>query len=255
MARSPKRRIPATRDELGLGGFRQPAEEQGLPLDELSAALVRLMDKGDDPYQPLPASGSTGEASSLLEELDIPTPAETDVCPVTPKSILEAMLFVGSPHNEPLTSSQVAGMMRGVRPQEIEAYVTELNEAYREQGCPYQIVSEGAGYRMVLRDEFASLRDKFYHRIKEARLSQSAVDVLAIVAYRQPMTREQVDALRGKPSGGVLSQLVRRQLLRIERSSEAARQPHYRTTERFLKLFGLQNLAELPQSQDDDRAP
>ena len=105
----------------------------------------------------------------------------------------------------------------------------------------------------TLRDEYAPLRDKFYGRIKEARLSQAAVDVLAIVAYRQPLTRDQIDTLRGKPSSGVLAQLVRRGLLRIERPQDAPRRPQFYTTDRFLQLFGLQSLVELPRSQDEDK--
>ena len=75
---------------------------------------------------------------------------------------------------------------------------------------------------------------KFYGRVKEARLSQAAVEVLAVVAYRQPLTRDEIDALRGRPSGGLLAQLVRRQLLRIERPEDRPRQPKYLTTDRFL---------------------
>ncbi len=63
------------------------------------------------------------------------------------------MLFVGHPQNEPLTNKQVASLMRGVRPSEIDALVRELNRDYRARGCPYWIVAEGAGYRLALRDE------------------------------------------------------------------------------------------------------
>ena len=163
------------------------------------------------------------------------------------------MLFVGHPNNEPLTSRQVAGLMRGVRPQEIDALVNELNATYREEGCPYHIVSVGTGYQLALHEQYAPLRDKFYGRVKDARLSQAAVEVLAIVAYRQPIGREEIDALRGKPSSGVLSQLVRRRLLRIERQSEPPRRTDYFTTDRFLELFGLQSLDDLPQSEDESR--
>ena len=198
------------------------------------------------------APGVPGDGDSVYAFEDSIT---GDECPVSPRTILEAMLFVGRSTNEPLTSTQVAAMMRGVRPQEIDSLVTELNAAYdEEEGCPYGIVSTGSGYRLTFLKECAPLRDKFHGRVKEARLSQSAVDVLAIVAYRQPLTRDEIDNLRGKASGGVLAQLVRRRLLRMERRDEAPKQPHYFTTDRFLKLFGLQQLSDLPQSQDDDQA-
>ena len=241
--------------DLDLDGFRRPPEEQGLALDELSAAFSQLLEQGRDPYDPDDQAGSAeAEAAGTLEPFsDASVPADA-ACPVTPRSILEALLFVGNPHNEPLTSAHVSSLMRGVRPQEIDSLVVELNEQYDAEGCPYRIGSAGSGYQLALREEYASLRDKFYGRVKEARLSPAAVEVLAIVAYRQPLTRDEIDALRGRPSGGVLAQLVRRQLLRIERPADRPRQPKYLTTDRFLTLFGLESLAELPQSQDLDRA-
>ncbi len=171
-------------------------------------------------------------------------------CEVSPRTILEAMLFVGHPENQPLTSEQVASLMRGVRAQEIDELVVELNRSYDEEGCPYRIESVGAGYQLVLRDEFHSLRDVFYGRVKAAKLSQAAVDVLAIVAYKQPLTREEMDALRGRPSGSLLAQLVRRQLLRVERPHDKPRTPRFWTTDRFLQLFGLESLRDLPSTPD-----
>ena len=206
---------PDPDSDLGLGDFCAPAEEHGVSLDELAAAFAGVMDKGSDPYEQPPATTAVASEEPLAIEEE---PASANDCSITPKTILEAMLFVGHPNNEPLTSRQVAALMRGVRPQEIDALVNELNATYREEGCPYHIVSVGAGYQLALHEQYAPLRDKFYGRVKDARLSQAAVDVLAIVAYRQPISREEIDALRGKPSSGVLSQLVRRRLLRIERS-------------------------------------
>jgi segregation and condensation protein B len=144
-------------------------------------------------------------------------------------------------------------MMRGVRSDEIDELVQDLNAKYQADGCPYSIVSVGAGYQLALRPEFGSLRDVFYGRIREVRLSQPVVDVLAIVAYHQPVGQETIDRLRGKPSGAILSQLVRRDLLAIERPPEKKSQPHYRTTERFLDLFDLDALSDLPRSQEIDR--
>jgi segregation and condensation protein B len=171
-------------------------------------------------------------------------------CELSPKSILEAMLFVGHPQNEPLTAKQVSSLMRGVLPEEIDELVRELNEQYDSECTPYRVASEGAGYRLVLRDEFSALREQFYGRVKEAKLSQSVIDTLAIVAYHQPVGLKEVDQLRGKPSGGILSQLVRRQLVKIERSPDKPRDIKYRTTSRFLDLFSLDSLEDLPRSQE-----
>lgn len=259
----PRRR--KQQDSLGVSLLQSPpSEDTGLPLDELTEAYAQLIARGHDPYEPLPDpeagpsvflededSEEAEDASDAADGEEAEEVAGVEAaCEVSPQTILEAMLFVGHPENQPLSSEQVASLMRGVRAQEIDELVAELNRSYDEQGCPYCIESAGAGYRLVLRDEFHSLRDVFYGRVKAAKLSQAAVDVLAIVAYKQPLTREDVDALRGRPSGSLLAQLVRRQLLRIERPHDQPRKPQFWTTDRFLQLFGLQSLRELPQTPE-----
>jgi segregation and condensation protein B len=166
---------------------------------------------------------------------------------------MEAILFVGHPTGEPLTSERIAGLMRGVQAAEIDDLVAELNAEYASESAPYQVLSVGPGYQMSLRPEFAALRDAFHGRVREARLSQGAIDVLAIVAYHQPIGADEIDRLRGKSSGAILSQLVRRDLLSLERLTDKKGQVEYRTTSRFLDLFGLEGLSELPRSQDIER--
>jgi segregation and condensation protein B len=236
-------------------------DDQGLSLEELGQAYAALLNKGADPYpqagEAVEDAAATGaaEASEAVEEEVTPVlrGADEAACEVTPRSILEAMLFVGHPTGEPMTSERIAGLMRGVRPAEIDDLVRQLNEEYEAEGAPYAVLSAGAGYQLALRPEFGPLRDHFYGRLREARLSQAAVDCLAIIAYNQPVTAEQIDRLRGKPSGQILSQLVRRDLLRIERPAEKKARPTYSTTGRFLDLFGLEGLQELPRSQELER--
>ena len=127
------------------------------------------------------------------------------------------MLFVGDRDNRPLTAARAAELMRGVEPGEIGELIGELNARYARNACPYFVAEDSDGYRITLRKPFHPLREQFYGRIREARLSQAAIDVLAIVAYQQPLSAEQIGTVRGKPSGPVLSQLVHRRLLRIER--------------------------------------
>jgi len=247
---------PPDDETLDREGFLAPPADDGLSLDELTRAYADLLGRGDDPYQPAPSDESPTGLEDVADE--VWEPAEDDdadreeyeTWDVTPQSILEAILFVGHPENEPLTSQGIAALMRGVRPREIDDLVIELNESYAREGCPYHIVSIGRGYRMALRDEFASLRAKFYGRVKAAKLSQAAIDVLAIVAYKQPITREEVDELRGRPSAGLLSQLVRRGLLQVERSEGKPVITSFSTTDRFLQLFGLESLRDLPSSLD-----
>ena len=224
------------------------------------ATPPRRRNSRSTPRGPRPAAAEGEEAAEAtaepVEEAAAPEePAEEplaeepqDSCPLTPQTILEAMLFVGSSGNRPLAAREAAALMRGVSAADIEAMIEELNALYEREGHTYTIVPESGGFRLVLRPEFDGVRHQFYGRVREAKLSQAAVDVLAIVAYSQPVTREEVDRLRGKPSGGLLAQLVRRELLRLERRAEDRRHPLYHTTERFLKLFGPSTIADLPKA-------
>jgi segregation and condensation protein B len=231
-------------------------DDGGLSLENLSQAFADLHRQGEDPYEDTVADEEAGEfegataASEGGDEEDALPPAE-DTSVVTPRSILEAMLFVGHPENRALSAERTAASMRGVRPEEIDAWVAELNDEYEKLNCPYAIVASAEGYRMVLRPDLGDLRERFHGRLKEVRLSQAAVDIMAIVAYRQPIDRESIDRLRGKPSGALLNQLIRRNLLALDRAAGA--KPAYRTAERFLELFGLESLRDLPQSVDFDR--
>lgn len=230
-------------------------DDSGLSLEDLGQAYAAVLNRGGVPYEEPPEQSGQPD-SEVTDEIEVafnsePLPPVSDVaCELSPKSILEAMLFVGHPQNEPLTAKQVSSLMRGVLPEEIDELVRELNDQYDVERTPYRIASEGAGYRLVLRDEFSTLREQFYGRVKEAKLSQSVIDTLAIVAYHQPVGLKEVDQLRGKPSGGILSQLVRRQLVKIERSPDKPRDIKYRTTSRFLDLFSLDSLEDLPRSQE-----
>lgn len=228
-----------------------PAEPEAA--DGASATPAEAEQEGDEGranWQSVPLAVPPGEAPP---EGEMPLEETGDACPVSPPAILEAMLFVGNPQNEPLTAERAAGLMRGVEPEEIAGLVEQLNRGYAEAGCPYEVAIEGAGYRMRLRSRFGPLRNRFYGRVREARLSQAAVDVLAIVAYRQPLTADEVSKLRDRPSGHLLAQLVRRQLLEVERPPENRRTLLYRTTDRFLQLFGLEAIDELPQAEDLER--
>lgn len=247
----------------GAGAEDAPPGQEAAAVGEAGSPSVDECDAGESTDQaegdldtstvrPEDADAEVGDVHDFPESLDEDQLGEQDdpACELSPKTILEALLFVGNRENEPLSSERVAGLMRGVEPGDVPEFVNELNTRYQADGCPYRIVSRGAGYRLVLGEDFASLRNVFYGRVREARLSQAAIEVLSAVAYRQPLTSEQVSGLRGTPSGHLLLQLVRRQLLRIERPPDKGRTAVYYTTDRFLELFGLENLDDMPQPEE-----
>lgn len=246
-----------------LGKTPEPPQPPPVSLKELSEAFAEAVGgraasqaETEEVTPGQTADGQAeGEEDAAWEPSEGPpivglAPDDDDSCQISPQTILEAMLFVGNPQGEPLTPARAAELMRGVEPEEIPLLVDQLNRRYRASNCPYEIISQGLGYRIALRKSYAGLRNLFRGRQREAQLSQAAVDVLAIVAYRQPLAGEQVSKLRGRPSGQLLAQLVRRQLLRVERTDQQPRKTLYRTTDRFLHLFGLESIEDLPQAED-----
>ena len=247
----------------------EPPRQQGISLRELSEAFAQATGGHLEP-----GPGAAAQVSDVCPQEAAPPPAgdgpaalpptlgppdvgpladdPSDGCRLSPLSLLEAMLFVGNRDNQPLSAATAAALMRGVKPEEIPDLVEQLNARYAAARCPYEVVSEGPGYRLAIRSEYSGLRDRFYGRIREARLSQAAIEVLAIVAYKQPITGDEVTAHRGTASGSLLAQLVRRRLLRVDRPPENPRAVRYCTTDRFLALFGLDSLADLPQTDDLD---
>lgn len=225
--------------------FGERIDDSGLSLDQLSESFADLINSGEDPYDDKQSETTTAPPLPPADDAD-----EEEAFEVSPQAILEAMLFVGHPENRPITSREVAALMRGVRPQEIDDLVRELNVEYDRTNAAYHIASVDAGYVLRLRPECEPIRERFYGKVKSAKLTQAAVDVLAIVAYNQPVEKKDVDKIRGKSSGALLSQLVRRELLRIERTDGRPRVTTYHTTDRFLDLFGLDSLQELPSSHE-----
>lgn len=169
---------------------------------------------------------------------------------VTPSRIIESLLFVGAADNSPLSSRLIASLMRGVSPEEVESTVDALNKSYESEGAAYRINREALGFRMELSPSHAGLRQRFYGQIREAKLPQPVIDVLALVAYHQPVTRKQVEQLIGNACGAALGQLLRRRLIQLNK--EPSLGAVYRTTSRFLELFELGSLDDLPQSESVD---
>lgn len=222
-----------------------PEQETPLSLNRLRAAFAQMLGEGQGDNAAAPASADLAHGAEPVPDTPVPDP-----CEINPRSVVEAMLFVGRPDDRPLSAREMAAAMRGVSPAELEAAVKELNQTYNRDAAPYEIVGNAQGYRLALRDDFRRLRDKFHGRLKEAKLSPAALEVLSIVAYQQPTTSEAVSELRGVASGPALASLVRRKLVRLDRPAEHGERTRYSTTDRFLQVFGLSSIAELPRSEE-----
>ena len=143
--------------------------------------------------------------------------------------------------------------MRDVSPEEVVTLIDQLNASYREADQGLRIIRDEHGYRMSIAPEVEAVRRSFLGKVRETRLSQTAIEVLALVAYQPGITAQKIQDQRGRESGPLLNQLVRRQLLQMERVKPPAGGraiPHYYPTERFLVLFNLETLEDLPQVEE-----
>jgi segregation and condensation protein B len=158
------------------------------------------------------------------------------------------MLFVGG---HPLSAAVACAAVRGLTPERFLIAVDALTRLYRRQRRPYSIQVREDGFVLGVLPSFRPLRERLFGGAHQTRLSQPALDVLSVVAYRQPIEKAEVDALRGMDSGALLRQLVRLGLVAVQHRAEAgSRSVRYGTTPRFLRLFNLASLDELPRLGD-----
>lgn len=213
-----------------------PDEEDSAKLEELARSYAGLINQPGPDDEKAPA-----ESVEQGEEASSPPPLPR---------IVEALLFVGGP---PLSADRAAEAIRGLtQPQFLQA-VEHLNRAYRSEGRPYRIRPRGQGFELILFPRYRAIQERLYGSVREARLTPTSLDVLALVAYRQPVTKAEVDALRGADSGAPLRQLVRVGLIVVQRGQADQTEVSYNTTPRFLKMFGLTTLDDLPRTQEPER--
>lgn len=159
---------------------------------------------------------------------------------------LEAILFLA---REPLSSrklSQYANLADGT---EARTLIRQLNTKYDQRGRAFRVEEVAGGYQLLTRTKFATWLRRLGHVPTELRLSAPAMETLAVIAYRQPVPRADLEAVRGVNCGEILRQLMERDLVRIcGRGEELGRPYLYATTKRFLQVFGLLNLDQLPRA-------
>ena len=162
-----------------------------------------------------------------------------------PIDVVEALLFAS---DGPLPADRIREVLDLADAAEAHALVEALRERYATADGALTVVEVGGGFRMVTRPEIAPWLLRLAKTRTKARLSRPALETLAIVAYRQPVSRPEVDALRGVSSDAVLDNLLERRLLRIAGRKDAPGRPFlYETTREFLIAFGLRDVGDLPK--------
>jgi segregation and condensation protein B len=162
-----------------------------------------------------------------------------------PIAAVEAFLFAS---DVPVEAERIKEVLELSSVAEIRELVAELRSRYESAGSGLQILEVGGGFRMVTRAELAPLLVRLQRSRTRQRLSRPALETLAIVAYRQPVSRPEIDAIRGVNSEAVIEHLLDRRLLRIQGRKDAPGRPFvYETTREFLVAFGLRDLGDLPK--------
>jgi segregation and condensation protein B len=187
-----------------------------------------------------PAAGGEGGPPEA-DEVSVLPPAQV-------RAILEALVFA-SP--QPVTAREVVRVLQGVPREEWERQLAELRADYARDERGLQIVEVAGGWQITTRPEYNDWVRELLDPRTPTRLSIQALETLAVIAYKQPVTLPEIIELRGVKSGGVVKTLLEKRLIRITGRKEVVGRPIlYGTTKQFLLHFGLKDLAELPRIEE-----
>ncbi|MGE3844657.1 MAG: SMC-Scp complex subunit ScpB [Vicinamibacterales bacterium] len=164
------------------------------------------------------------------------------------KAVIEALVFA-SP--EPLSVKAMYKLLEGEPPEQIDAALAALKTEYDDRARGLQLVEVAGGFQLVTRPELHEWVRRLFHERTTQKLSVQALETLAVIAYRQPVTAAEITEIRGVNTSGVLGTLVDRHLIRIAGRKQVVGRPFmYATTREFLERFGLRDLTELPKIED-----
>lgn len=188
--------------------------------------------------EPRPAEPAQTPADGAAAEL-----VQTDDV----KKIIETLLFIT---DRPVKATRIADVVETVTPKQAAEIVAELTKEYAARGSAVQIVEIAGGYQMSTKPEYGRWVRKLYNEKMTTKLSNAALETLAIVAYKQPITRAEMEAIRGVDVAGPLERLLERGLVRVVGKKDTVGRPMvYGTTDEFLRMFGLNKISELPDLQ------
>lgn len=164
------------------------------------------------------------------------------------KAVIEAMIFA---NERPLTIEQIKKVLDNLEATDIRKIIEELRDEYLAAGRGIRIIEVAGGFRMITAQDFASFLKKLYKQRRVERLSKPALETLAIIAYKQPVTKLEMESLRGVNIDGVVDNLLEKGLIRIAGRKKAPGRPFvFGTTRQFLEHFGLKSLEELPKIEN-----
>jgi len=164
------------------------------------------------------------------------------------KGVIEALLFV---NEKPVTLEQFKDVLETVNAAEIKRIVHVLQGEYEQRQSGMKIIEIAGGYQMLSNPHYADYIRSFYKTKHKEKLSKPALETLAIVAYKQPVTRVDIELVRGVNSDGVISHLLSKELIKAVGRKDIPGRPFlYGTTKQFLEYFGLKSLDDLPKLEE-----
>lgn len=164
------------------------------------------------------------------------------------KPIVESLIFAAE---EPITLRKLTDIIEGVDSAQIQEAITQLKNDYDVQGRSFQIEEIAGGYQLFTRPEYYEWIAKLRKKSGETKLSQAALETLAIIAYKQPILRADLEAIRGVQSGQIIRLLMEKDLVKVVGRDESLGHPLlYGTTKKFLEYFGLKDIKDLPKIEE-----
>jgi len=189
----------------------------------------------------------------MVAEVTTPDEGVDEALPDSPDDVdvpltkMEALLFAT---HHPLTAGRLAELLELESTKPIRAAIRELNRLYTEGGRAFRIEQVAGGYQMLTQPEHGDLLKQMHQKEIDAKLSKPAMETLAIIAYKQPILRAEIEAIRGVACGETVRNLMEKHLVKIAgRAEEPGRPILYGTTKRFLEVFGLNSIKDLPQPE------
>jgi segregation and condensation protein B len=164
------------------------------------------------------------------------------------KKIVEALIFAS---DSPITANRINNIITELDSTQINSIINELNAEYDQNEHAFKIVRLSGGFQFVTRSEYAHYIKQYYKGRAKSKLSRAALETLAIIAFKQPISRPEIDSIRGVNCDGVVKNLLERNLIYISgRSEQVGRALLYSTTPDFLQYFGVNKITDLPKPKE-----
>ena len=248
---------PTDEDEEDFDEAEGPVEEN----PTVETAMDVLLDDEQEPDQEVDESpeeaaeidgeveepAEEGQAAKQTEETPAEPPAQEDAGTPTVESVIEAILFAT---DEPLTENRLASIVETTAKQ-VRASIKALNAKYEGNGSAFRIEQIAGGHQMLTLSLYNMWLKKMLRARSDTKLSPAAMETLAIIAYKQPIIRVDIEAIRGVAVGEVIRSLMYKGLVKITGRAEVLGRPMlYGTTKKFLEVFGLNSIKDLPKAEE-----